>query len=344
MLLDEVETLAADRSKMSMEANPVDVHRATDAVLTQLDQLAADYPQLLFLATSNFAGAIDEAFLSRADLVVTIDLPTPEACKADRARHHRPARHRPIRSSRALHSAPQIAKAATTRRRARRPAHPQGRSCPSLAHTKQIAANPETSHRRRRARRACRRAQAERTNMEKKPMSTVHGPARRLDSGPHRRRDLGKDRRDPRARSRKPGPKGAGEGRRRRPAPRSPPRRPRKPPIVVWGGGPRVRVYCVFDEDAITQDGVNEEALAEIAHRGRLEDVHPVSAGGRDLEQAPAWPPSSSPVSARSMDDDVADDEEPLAASATPLSHQSSRSSSSHEHVRPFRYLLRATR
>jgi SpoVK/Ycf46/Vps4 family AAA+-type ATPase len=77
LLLDEVETLAADRSKMSMEANPVDVHRATDAVLTQLDQLAAEYPQLLFLATSNFAGAIDEAFLSRAG-----PLPTPEACKA----------------------------------------------------------------------------------------------------------------------------------------------------------------------------------------------------------------------------------------------------------------------
>jgi SpoVK/Ycf46/Vps4 family AAA+-type ATPase len=81
VLLDEVETLAADRRKMSMEANPVDVHRATDAVLTQLDQLAAEHPQLLFIATSNFAGAIDEAFLSRADLIVTIDLPTPEACR-----------------------------------------------------------------------------------------------------------------------------------------------------------------------------------------------------------------------------------------------------------------------
>lgn len=31
--------------------------------------------------------------------------------------------------------------------------------------------------------------------------------------------------------------------------------------IVVWGGGPRVRVYCVFDEDAITGDGVSEGAL-----------------------------------------------------------------------------------
>ena len=82
VLLDEVETLAADRKKMSLEANPVDVHRATDAVLAQLDQLAAYNPQLLFLATSNFVGAIDEAFMSRADLVVTVDLPTAAACRA----------------------------------------------------------------------------------------------------------------------------------------------------------------------------------------------------------------------------------------------------------------------
>lgn len=79
VLLDEVETLAADRTKMSMEANPVDVHRATDAVLAQMDQLAAQYPNLLFLATSNFPEAIDQAFFSRADLVVTVDLPGPEA-------------------------------------------------------------------------------------------------------------------------------------------------------------------------------------------------------------------------------------------------------------------------
>ncbi|MCC6192457.1 MAG: ATP-binding protein [Anaerolineales bacterium] len=82
VLLDEVETLAADRSKLSLEANPIDVHRATDAVLAQLDQLAGRYPNLLFLATSNFPEAIDGAFLSRADLVVTLDLPTPEACYA----------------------------------------------------------------------------------------------------------------------------------------------------------------------------------------------------------------------------------------------------------------------
>lgn len=81
VLLDEVETLAASRSKMSLEANPVDVHRATDAVLAQLDQLAASTPNLLFIATSNFVQAVDEAFLSRADLVMTIADPSKEACR-----------------------------------------------------------------------------------------------------------------------------------------------------------------------------------------------------------------------------------------------------------------------
>jgi len=81
VLLDEVETLAADRSKMSLEANPVDVHRATDAVLAQLDQLAVNYPHLLFVATSNFPKAIDAAFLSRVDQIITIDLPGAEACQ-----------------------------------------------------------------------------------------------------------------------------------------------------------------------------------------------------------------------------------------------------------------------
>jgi SpoVK/Ycf46/Vps4 family AAA+-type ATPase len=80
VLLDEVETLAADRSKMSLEANPVDIHRATDAVLVQLDALADRFPELLFIATSNFPQAVDTAFTSRADLVLKIPLPDREAC------------------------------------------------------------------------------------------------------------------------------------------------------------------------------------------------------------------------------------------------------------------------
>lgn len=164
VLLDEVETLAADRRKMSMEANPVDVHRATDAALTQLDQLAAEYPQLLFIATSNFAGAIDEAFSSRADLVVTIDLPTPEACKAilldtlDRLIQVYP-------KLAALRAAPQIAKAATLAvgldaRRVRKAV------LSALAYNKQIASHPE-SLTAEAVLAAVQEAQAERVRMEK---------------------------------------------------------------------------------------------------------------------------------------------------------------------------------
>ncbi len=32
-------------------------------------------------------------------------------------------------------------------------------------------------------------------------------------------------------------------------------------PIVVWGTGPRVRIYCVFGEDAVVGKSVNEDPL-----------------------------------------------------------------------------------
>lgn len=81
VLLDEVETIAVDRSKLSLEANPIDIHRATDAALVQLDHLGEQYPNLLLVATSNFPQAIDSAFISRTDLMVTIPLPDKQACK-----------------------------------------------------------------------------------------------------------------------------------------------------------------------------------------------------------------------------------------------------------------------
>lgn len=81
VLLDEVETLVASRHRMSLEANPVDVHRATDAALAGLDLLAAEHNELLFVATSNFEKALDEAFLSRVDLVEFIGPPGEDACR-----------------------------------------------------------------------------------------------------------------------------------------------------------------------------------------------------------------------------------------------------------------------
>jgi len=82
VLLDEVETLLVDRSKLSLEANPVDVHRSTDAALVQLDHIAEAHPNTLFVATSNFAQAIDPAFLSRTDLALQVPLPDEEGCRA----------------------------------------------------------------------------------------------------------------------------------------------------------------------------------------------------------------------------------------------------------------------
>ena len=76
VLLDEVESMAIARSETSLAANPVDVHRTTDAVLAALDSNTANFSNLVFVATSNFVGALDEAFLSRAD--VHICVPTPE--------------------------------------------------------------------------------------------------------------------------------------------------------------------------------------------------------------------------------------------------------------------------
>lgn len=81
VLLDEVETILADRTKLSLQANPIDVHRATDAALVQLDRLASSYHNLLLVATSNFPEAIDSAFISRTDLLLTMPMPNASACR-----------------------------------------------------------------------------------------------------------------------------------------------------------------------------------------------------------------------------------------------------------------------
>ena len=76
VLLDEIESIAVARSEASLAANPADVHRATDAVLAALDSNTTTFPNLIFVATSNFTGALDDAFLSRVD--VDIHVPAPD--------------------------------------------------------------------------------------------------------------------------------------------------------------------------------------------------------------------------------------------------------------------------
>ena len=78
VLIDEVESFAVRRTSASFETNPVDVHRATDAVMLGIDEIAAKLPSVLFVTTTNFIDAIDDAFLSRADLVMHFALPNAE--------------------------------------------------------------------------------------------------------------------------------------------------------------------------------------------------------------------------------------------------------------------------
>ena len=82
VLIDEVESFAVSRSAASFEANPVDVHRATDAVLLGIDEIAKKLPSVLFVTTTNFIEAVDSAFLSRADLVMRFSLPDVETIAA----------------------------------------------------------------------------------------------------------------------------------------------------------------------------------------------------------------------------------------------------------------------
>jgi AAA+ superfamily predicted ATPase len=79
VLLDEIETMAVSRHQLSLEANPIDVHRATDAALAGMDRLTREHRNVLLVGTTNFAKALDSAVISRADHIEEIGLPTEPA-------------------------------------------------------------------------------------------------------------------------------------------------------------------------------------------------------------------------------------------------------------------------
>lgn len=79
VLIDEVETIATDRSQLSLDTNPVDVIRAVDAALVGLDRLARNFTNVLIIATSNLDDAIDPALRSRADFVCEVPPPDTDA-------------------------------------------------------------------------------------------------------------------------------------------------------------------------------------------------------------------------------------------------------------------------
>ena len=82
VLLDELETLAVSRHQLSLDANPIDVHRATDAVLAGMDRLTREHRNVLLIGTTNFPKALDSAVISRADHIEEIGLP-PDAARRE---------------------------------------------------------------------------------------------------------------------------------------------------------------------------------------------------------------------------------------------------------------------
>ena len=78
VLIDEVESLTAARSAAMSGTEPSDAIRVVNAVLTQIDALRSK-PNVLVLTTSNITGAIDLAFVDRADIKQYIGPPSHQA-------------------------------------------------------------------------------------------------------------------------------------------------------------------------------------------------------------------------------------------------------------------------
>ena len=159
VLLDEVESMAVARSAASLSANPVDVHRATDAVLTALDDLTRRAPHLFFVVTSNYPRVSMRRFSRAPTSCWTSGSPTPSPA----ANPHRHAarlgrgvsRDRTSRRRRVARDD----RAGPARRR--RPTGPQARAA-GHRRTPRMRAGARDTHRSRPARRRQRpRAHAE---------------------------------------------------------------------------------------------------------------------------------------------------------------------------------------
>ncbi|XP_046572427.1 pachytene checkpoint protein 2 homolog [Haliotis rubra] len=76
VLIDEVESLTSARKSALSGSEPSDAIRVVNALLTQIDQIKR-HPNVLILTTSNVTGAIDLAFVDRADIKQYIGPPSP---------------------------------------------------------------------------------------------------------------------------------------------------------------------------------------------------------------------------------------------------------------------------
>lgn len=79
-LLDEIESLLIERRALD-EADPTDVFKTVNLVLTELDNFV-DLHNVLFIGTSNISQALDAAFMDRIDYSFFIDYPNTQTRSA----------------------------------------------------------------------------------------------------------------------------------------------------------------------------------------------------------------------------------------------------------------------
>lgn len=85
--------------------------------------------------------------------------------------------------------------------------------------------------------------------------------------------------------------------------------------IVVYGSGPRVRIYCLYGEDAITGDDASEQSLASDVMTGNWHLSLPCPADDLEWVQS-ALKKKGTRISARDLDSDVDDGSEQTTKSA----------------------------
>lgn len=78
VLVDEIEAITFARKKVINSADPSDLVRSVDRLLQEIDALQR-FPHTIVVGTSNFDEVIDDAFWSRADLVIRFSLPDQAA-------------------------------------------------------------------------------------------------------------------------------------------------------------------------------------------------------------------------------------------------------------------------
>jgi len=83
--------------------------------------------------------------------------------------------------------------------------------------------------------------------------------------------------------------------------------------IVVHGDGPQIRIYCLFSDDAIVGDGMNEDSLVSVPTVGEWEMSIPCPAEDLDWIQK-KLKSCSSRITARAVGSDVLDQTKNLSA------------------------------